>query len=299
MNDNKISCCLCLSNKERIIYQGRIRSGEFGQLTDKEHQVVECSQCQLVRLAHNPNSSEFYQTSEYRDSYNNTSNPNDYIAMHDCEQPERIQDIGIDAFRHRVVLDIGCGGGAFLDQVSGVSKRTIAIEPYKGYQGSLLKRGHSVYLDVDAAIVDLKSSVDTIVSFGVIEHVDDPFYFLSSAFSLLKPGGKFYLETDNLNDILMSLPIPEFPQFFYRTAHLWYFCEKTLVALAKKAGFGAVRVSYRHNFDLSNVLMWACQGKPTGTGKIEQLDKRINLAWKNFVIELGAADLICLELTKE
>jgi len=41
---------------------------------------------------------EYYQSDEYRNAYNETSNPSDYIDMHDNEQPPRLDKIGADFF---------------------------------------------------------------------------------------------------------------------------------------------------------------------------------------------------------
>jgi 2-polyprenyl-3-methyl-5-hydroxy-6-metoxy-1,4-benzoquinol methylase len=251
-----------------------------------------------VRLDHNPNSEVFYQSEEYREAYNNTAAPQDYIDIHDMEQPPRIAHIGIENFRNKNVLDMGCGGGAFLDQIKGIADSTCGIEPFSGYHDSLVSRGHIVYAGSSEAMKDGCKLVDTIVSFGVIEHVDDPFSFLCDAFALLAPGGSMFLETDNLNDILLLLGIQGFEPFFYRTAHLWYFEEKTLKKLAEKAGFRDIKLSFRHNFDLSNALLWAKDGKPTGNNKLDILDPRINNAWREFVINAGFGDLVCLQMTK-
>ncbi|GAA0366714.1 hypothetical protein GCM10009092_33830 [Bowmanella denitrificans] len=279
-------------------YQGVIRDGDFGRWTQAEQQVVRCDGCGLVRLSDNPNSPDYYQSEEYRQAYNGSAVHQDYIRMHDGEQPPRLEHVGIGHFRDKQVLDFGAGGGAFLDHIKGVAKQTYAIEPFIGYHQALSARGHQVFSDAHIAKGQVAEQIDTLVSFGVIEHVDDPLQFLCDAYDLLRPGGKMFLETDNLNDVLLQLGIPAFEPFFYRTAHLWYFDQASLVRLAQKAGFADIKVSFRHNFDLSNALMWARDGKPTGNAKLPLLDERINSAWQDFVIGAGLADLICVQMVK-
>jgi SAM-dependent methyltransferase len=291
-------CGLCSAKKYTLIYEGVIRDGVFGKDTSLNHKVVKCESCGLVRLLENPLSMAYYQSDEYRESYNETSKPSDYIEMHDAEQLPRLQKMKSQQFREKIVLDYGCGGGAFLDWVSGVSVETIGIEPYQGYHESLVKRGHQVFGDSELALAKYKGRVDKIVSFFVIEHVEDPVKFLSDAYELLREGGTMYVETNNLNDVLVMLGSKEYERFFYRTAHLWYFDSNTLKRVAEKAGFSEISVSYRHLFDLSNAMLWLRDGMPTGNNKLNFLDSRINSSWGSFLESTGMADTVCIEMVK-
>ena len=292
------ACGLCSKKECDVVYEGRIRDGVAGQETDVAHQVVKCEGCGLVRLSENPLSMEYYQSDEYRNAYNETSEASDYIEMHDSEQIPRLNKIGVEAFRGKIVLDHGCGGGAFLDLVRGVAKKTIGIEPFTGYHDSLKSRGHEVFGDSKSALQSYGDKIDTIISFGVLEHVEEPAQYLSDSLELLSSGGKMYLETDNLDDLLMKLEIKDFESFFYRTAHLWYFDSSTLRRIVEQAGFSNVQISFRHNFDISNVVMWARDGKATGNGKLNIFDSSVNAAWKSFSETAGLADLVCVEMQK-
>ena len=59
--------------------------------------------------------------------------------------------------------------------------------------------------------------------------------------------------------------------------------------MVEQSGFINVNIYYRHNFDLSNIIKWANDGKPTGNGKIKVFDTSINSAWKIFVETSGLA----------
>jgi 2-polyprenyl-3-methyl-5-hydroxy-6-metoxy-1,4-benzoquinol methylase len=293
-----ISCDLCDSQDYKVIYSGKIRDGVVGKKTEIEHKVVKCDGCGLVRLLDNPLSMEYYQSDEYRNDYNDTSSPDDYIEMHDDEQPPRLDKVGAGFFRDKVVLDYGCGGGVFLDLVGGLSEITLGIEPFSGYHDSLKSRGHKIFSNIETAQLKYKGKVDSVVSFGVLEHVENPQQYLKDAYSLLKNEGKMYLETDNLHDILMKLNINSFDEFFYRTAHLWYFEDKTLKLMAEQAGFSDIKISFRHNFDMSNVMLWLRDNKPTGNGKLDFLSNGVDKNWIEFVESSGLADLVCIEMTK-
>jgi len=291
-------CGLCGSDYYTLVYDGVIRDGVFTKETSVNHKVVKCDSCGLVRLLENPLSMSYYQSDEYRQSYNETAKPSDYIEMHDSEQVPRLHKMDAKDFRGNTVLDYGCGGGAFLDWVSGVAEETIGIEPFQGYHECLTERGHQVFGEPQSALKEYKGKVDKIVSFFVIEHVEDPVQFLSDSYELLKEGGSMYVETNNLNDVLMKLGSKEYERFFYRTAHLWYFDGDTLKGTAEKAGFSELKVSYRHLFDLSNAMLWLRDGVPTGNGKLDFLDSRMNSAWVSFVESACIADTVCIEMVK-
>ncbi|MDC0319031.1 class I SAM-dependent methyltransferase [Verrucomicrobia bacterium] len=299
MKNSKLKCNLCGKNKYTLVYEGVIRSGVYGRVTDKIHRVIKCYSCGLIRLESNPLDDDYYNSSAYRLNYNGSTSVDQYINDHDMEQPPRIADIGVEAFRNKIVLDFGCGGGSFLDMVSGVSKKTVGIEPYSKYHSSLRKRGHQVYSSSLEALNELNQKVDTIVSFGVIEHVEKPVSYLKDAFNLLTNDGTMYLETDNHDDILLELEIPNIESFYYRDVHLWYFDSTTIQKTANTSGFSNVTVTYRHNYDLSNSFMWAMQGKPTGCGKIRLFNKALDSAWISFIEKNGYADLVCAKMRKK
>ena len=290
--------CICGGKDSRLVYKGKIRDGKVGKLTKVDHEIVKCLSCGLVRLNNNPLSPDYYQTKQYRESYNSTADPSEYIKEHDSEQAERINKLGSGFFRNSIILDYGCGGGVFLDLVKGLSLTTIGIEPYIGYHDSLRDRGHVIYSDVDLAMHEYKGKVDRMVSFFVIEHVNDPVQYLTDSYNLLNVGGSLYLETDNLNTILFELGASKYEEFFFRTAHQWYFDSDTLQELAQSVGFSEIKISFRHRYDLSNAVLWMRDSIPSGNGKVKILDERINTSWMSFVESIGMADIVCVEMVK-
>ena len=227
-------CINCHNDCFEIIYEGSVRSGLFGNKTSGDFKVISCSNCGLKRLY--PFADIHYESSDYREAYNGSSDSDHYIQMHDQEQNPRLANIGIESFRNKIVLDYGCGGGSFLDAVKGVSKKTIGIEPFEGFHSSLSSRGHEVYAKVEDVLSRYIGEIDVVISFGVIEHTDHPIDYLKNIFTLLKIGGVIFLETDNHDDFLMSANIEEFKEFFYRTVHNWYFDKYSLSQVFSTAG---------------------------------------------------------------
>lgn len=290
-----MKCICCESEKFETIYEGVIRSGSYGKQTENSSKIIKCENCGLTRIEDFPEID--YKSDEYRLDYNDTAQIEDYYRNHDLEQNPRINRIGIENFRNKVVLDFGCGGGSFLDLIKGFAKRTIAVEPFTGYHRSLKERGHEVYSSI-AECDHLKGEIDIIISFGVIEHINEPLQYLSDARSVLKPGGKMFIETDNLNDVLINLNFPEFLPFYYRTVHSWYFDSVSLTKLSSKAGFSKITPGFRHGFGLSNTLLWLKERKPWGNSKIAFITEEIDFHWVQMLERSGMAELLHFELIK-
>jgi len=290
-----MKCISCDSDEYQIVYNGPIRSGSYGKQTSNSFKVVKCKKCSLTRLEEFPEI--HYENEEYRLDYNDTSDIQDYFNNHDHEQTPRINKIGIEKFRDKVVLDFGCGVGSFLDSIKGIAKKTIAVEPFVGYHESLKSRGHKVYSDVKDC-TSLNSTIDIVISFGVIEHINEPLAYLANAYDLLKPNGKMFIETDNLDDVLVKLGFKEFEPFYYRTVHSYYFNAKSLKELAQKAGFNEIIVGHRHGFGISNTIKWLNDRKPGCLNKLEFITPEIDFAWVKMLENTGMAELLHFELVK-
>ena len=291
-----MNCISCGSTDFNSEYKGKIRSGRWPDLTKETFSIVSCKKCELAFLEPFPEID--YSESDYRKNYNNSDEINTYFITHDQEQTPRINKIGIEKFRRKKILEFGCGGGSFLDAVKGVSEHTVAVEPFKGYHSSLLQRQHEVFSSSEEALNKYRNKIDIIVSFGVIEHVKDPNQFLQEAYELLVEGGELILETDNKDDFLMNMDLPEFKMFYYRTAHYWYFNEKSLKNLCINSNFRNIEMNYRHGYDLSNVFHWLLDKKPTGLAKTTGISSYSNEAWRLFLEESGQAELLHVTATK-
>lgn len=293
---SKAICKLCRTHGSLPTYRGRIRAGSFGTMTDSVYTVMECSQCGVQYLDPFPDKvTEFYESEEYRQAYNEATDAMSFLENYDAEQVKRLERIGAGNLRDQVVGDFGCGGGSFLDLVYGMAEKTVAIEPFQNYHPSLRNRGHEVFAwgaEVPEGVLDLA------VSFAVIEHVENPISFLKEIRASLKRGGTAYVVTPNRNEILMQINPDVYSSFYYRTAHLWYFSAESLTWVAHHAGFSDVKITYEHKYDLSNTLCWLRDERPTGSGHIDLFDERLNAQWRSFLEEKGWADNLWLEVRK-
>jgi 2-polyprenyl-3-methyl-5-hydroxy-6-metoxy-1,4-benzoquinol methylase len=103
------------------------------------------------------------------------------------------------------ILEIGTGAGRGVEVLSAKAKHYTGIDKNTPLLAEL-KKNYPNYEFIDMFIPPLKGiandSVDVIVTFQVIEHIEDDHLFLQEAHRVLKPGGKLFLTTPNR---LMSL----------------------------------------------------------------------------------------------
>jgi hypothetical protein len=121
---------------------------------------------------------------------------------------------------------------------------------------------------------------------------------LTDIYDLLSENGIAYIETDNLNDVLMHFDIPEFNRFFYRTAHYWYFDDNSLTNLCHKAGFNNIISGFRHGYDLSNAFKWLKDRKPAGVNQLDFIDSVLDEVWRASLEKSGFAELLYFEVKK-
>jgi SAM-dependent methyltransferase len=287
-----VSCAICGSSNGHPVYDGRIRAGRFGTLTKETYRVIRCASCGVDRLDPFPADSHAYETGAYRQLVDGSSEISDYYLNHDQEIAGRLKLIGTAKLRETVVMDVGCGAGAFLDAVKGLAGRTIGIEPQRNFGAALKEKGHQHYLCASELASAAPGSVDVAVSFQVIEHVAEPKAFLADIVRCLSRGGRLHLTTPNRDDILMLVGPDAYRQFFYRIAHAWYFDIASLRWTAESAGLTVIQMSTPHNYDLSNFAVWLRDQRPSGLGAVSDLSGPADAAFRAQVVATGHGDAI-------
>jgi 2-polyprenyl-3-methyl-5-hydroxy-6-metoxy-1,4-benzoquinol methylase len=288
-----MQCSVCSEGKLSAYYQGRIRLGKFPNVIDNA-MVYRCDRCQVQMF---DGYSVNYESSEYRDLVDADSSPASYYRQHDQEQPERLTFLDITKLRNSVCIDVGAGGGSFLDLVKGFAAGTVAVEPTEAYHQALKAKGHHPYPYAKDAMADWQGKADLVTSFSVLEHIPEPVAFLHDMVSLAKKGGTVILTTPNSEDWLIDF-IPEYKAFFYRVVHKWYFNAHALKLLAERVGLTDVEVRYYHRFSIANALNWIRDRKPTGNSG-SFFSSSFEAAFRQELIENGKADYICFKARKK
>ena len=103
------------------------------------------------------------------------------------------------------VLEIGCGEGYGISELVKFSKKYIGVDKFDTFISEEIKKNNDIVfhkMEIPPLLNIDTNSIDFVVTFQVIEHIQDDHYFLKEIFRVLKPGGKLLLTTPNK---LMSL----------------------------------------------------------------------------------------------
>lgn len=137
------------------------------------------------------------------------------------------------------ILEVGCGMGSMLRFLDGMGHQTTGIEMDESYvQFSNNFLGLNV---IKSSLEDFTphSSYDVITTFHVIEHVNDPKFFLSKIRSLLSNDGYLILECPSIDMMYGSDK-----NYFFWEPHINSFSNLTLRRLIVETGFEILHESY-------------------------------------------------------
>ena len=282
------TCRICGGADWSPLFQGPIRVGKPGCYTPDDVVVYLCGGCGAAFL---PGAEVDYEGSEYRQLVSGGGEAERYRKILDVEQAGKLELVGVDRLRGKVVADVGCGAGSFLDVAKGVASQTLGVEPTASFHETLRASGHEVTGYTSDALPKWSGKVDVAVCFSVLEHIEDPVPFLCEVRELLGPDGKLLLSTPNRDDWMLELLPEDYGKFFYRHVHRWYFDGASLREVARIAGFDNCEVVCRHRFDLSNALLWLRERKPTGLGRLE-VSPVVDAAFGRWLEEQGRGDYL-------
>lgn len=136
----------------------------------------------------------------------------------------------------RELLDVGCGNGAFLKIANTLGYRAVGLEADEEAVAVAAAHGLSVeHGSVPDAPLP-KGSYNQITVSHVIEHLHSPKTAMSSLLSALRPGGRIWLQTPNVE----AQGLAEFGRNWRGLEpprHLWLFSPASLERLLLECGF--------------------------------------------------------------
>ncbi|WFE88108.1 class I SAM-dependent methyltransferase [Roseibium porphyridii] len=195
-----------------------------------------------------------------------------YRSVNLAESGNRDFEVSRDAMRRseayrkyicgRDIVDFGCGDGAFLRRVEHEAASVTGVELQKTYVEALNNEGIPCQRSLEFFS---ENSMDTVVSFHVLEHLPEPMLVLNDIFRLLKPGGLVVVEVPHARDFLLEdLQNDAFQLFTLWSQHLVLHTRESLRRLLAYSGFVDITVEGVQRYPVSNHLTWLSFGKPGG-----------------------------------
>ena len=142
----------------------------------------------------------------------------------------------LGAIKNKLLLDVGCGAGYFLDAALESGAICHGLEPSEDVREDTSER---LGIDISSLPIedyDLGIKYDIITSFDVIEHVKDPMGMLSHINRLLKKDGTLLLYTPNFDSFGIKVT-REKSNLVSPGAHLMLFTYKSIKLALEKNGF--------------------------------------------------------------
>lgn len=233
------------------------------------------------------------------------------LALLAVPYPEGAEAVGFSVMYLRPVpggelLDVGCGGGAFLVRMRALGWRVVGVEP----DARAIAMATSMYrLDVRRGTLEEQrfpaDRFDAVTASHVIEHVHDPVALLRECGRVLKPGGRIVLVTPNSESLghqrlrasWIGLQPPR---------HLYLFSCSTLRQAAERAGLSVLGVrSSPRNAEFAWLLgrgllkQWPAPGQRPPRGWVGRRARNFQLAeWALTLAGVQAGEEIVLIATK-
>lgn len=226
----EVDCLLCGSGSWQTLLEAPDRQGGTGLW----FAVVQCHDCGLCFT--NPRPAEHCLGRFYPRDYRPHQLPFDHKRSLSSVR-SRLRRLGLPRLEKGRLLDFGCGGGSFLQdmhrlgwEVVGLDQSETAVERLRRQTGIAAIAGSLPHPDLQPR------SFDLITMWHSLEHVPRPANTLQAARELLRTGGRLVVSTPNIDSMAfrmfgqqwLGLDLPR---------HLTHFAPWTLHLMLERAGF--------------------------------------------------------------
>ncbi|GAA4455932.1 hypothetical protein GCM10023156_30630 [Novipirellula rosea] len=138
------------------------------------------------------------------------------------------------------MLDYGCGDGAFLTRAKNAGWDVIGTDLDSVCVENGIAKGLDIRLGGTELLSSFDQSFDAVTCSHVIEHVPDPSDVISHFFRILRPGGRLFIDTPNINAFGHQIYGRHW-RGLEAPRHLTIFNWKSLESMITRAGFISVK----------------------------------------------------------
>jgi len=237
----QVTCALCSSNETQVL-EDKTRLLRLPE----PFKVVRCSRCGLVYMNPRDLRAETYERSYY-EGWNYIKYEEGRSRAYYVDKYFRLENL----LPYRgAVLDLGCGGGHFLNVGKQRGWRVFGMETSDWAIGYAKKR---FGLDIVKACAEAPpfttDSFDVVVFHHVLEHFADPGATLDRIRCLIKKDGILLVEVPNeFNDLLFLVSGEWGRRRYYPSPgpvfhHVYFFTCQTITRLLENHGFSVIYIS--------------------------------------------------------
>jgi len=148
--------------------------------------------------------------------------PEKHVTSNEWMRKRRMKYLRPNLPRTGKILEIGCSSAFMLYPLVEEGYECVGVEP-SGVFGEFVKaKGLDCYDKFEdlLASAEYKGGFDVIMHAYVLEHISNPFKFLSDQLEILKPNGSLIFEIPNAADALITIyDIPAFERFYWHVGH--------------------------------------------------------------------------------
>jgi SAM-dependent methyltransferase len=240
-----VNCCICNNDSSEPIAVGE----DFEYRTSPDtFLMMRCNQCGLVYLNPRPAMEELariYPPDYHAYDFSEAQFGFVYTVRRKLEA-RRLLSCCQGLPENARIVDVGCGDGFHLSllrqfgkpswQLEGIDPSHLAVTAARR-TGLTIHQGTIQSLDLPKASYDLAFIIAT------LEHVDDPAQVLEVVRSLLRPGGRVVIVTDNTNTLDFRLFQQRHWGGYHFPRHWNLFSPPTLRQLAQKVDLEVVQLT--------------------------------------------------------
>lgn len=251
----KAKCLLCEEFVEtRLFLKVKITDG-----TQRAglYRYIICVKCGLVFIHPIPNELDTIYTEEYR------TYKDDNISIHEpliyknlpflWKIRIRIESFLVDRKRAVMafklngrILDVGCGIGSFLGEMSKSNWDVYGVEisKYAGQEAANKIGKEKVFIgQLEQCNYD-SNYFDVVTCWHVLEHVTNINNLIEEISRIMKDDGLIVIEVPNFDSLLFKLFKENYYGCIYIPEHVTYWSKKSLVNLLNRHGFKIEKIEY-------------------------------------------------------